>query len=423
MTTEPTSRSIYIWNLLGNLAAAGVSVLYLMLVSRVLTAEQADVFSLAYAVGNMWVVLGLFQVRNYQGTDVRQMHRFSSYALARLLTTSFMLLTLYPYLLVYQQTHYFDIYLYVILYRACDVWSDLFQGLFQQKGRLDLAGKGMVGRYLGSVLLFALALVIFKNLALALLLLFIFNFLVVWVYDWQRAKALLETKVTPFFSLAQGRDALRILQASFPLFVSGFILVDIFNAPRRAFALGVAEGSFPPGIQRDYSVLFMPVFFMSLCILVVRPLMTQLAQHWVARENQQFNQIVRRLVGLVLLGGAAVTVLAYSLGAPILGWLFGLDLLSYRGTLAIFVFSGGLYALAIILENILTIFRRQKHLLLIYLLMLLTSKSLTPYLVVRYQLLGAAWSFCAVMLVFVMGSACVYVLSKKIEEKHRRELS
>ena len=73
----PDAKTIYFWNLLGNLAASGVSVLYLLIVTRLTAASVADQFSLVWSIGTLWVVIGLFQVRNYHGTDVRQKHSFT----------------------------------------------------------------------------------------------------------------------------------------------------------------------------------------------------------------------------------------------------------------------------------------------------------------------------------------------------------
>ena len=60
MNNTPSQKSIYIWNLLGNLAAAAVSVLYLLIVSRMQTSEVADQFSLATSIGNLWIIIGQF---------------------------------------------------------------------------------------------------------------------------------------------------------------------------------------------------------------------------------------------------------------------------------------------------------------------------------------------------------------------------
>ena len=133
----PDAKTIYFWNLLGNLAASGVSVLYLLIVTRLTSASLADQFSLVWSIGTLWVVIGLFQVRNYHGTDVRQKHSFRAYFQARILTILAMIVTLLPYLKIIGGNRYTSSVILMaflmILYRAWDSVSDLFQGLFQQQ--------------------------------------------------------------------------------------------------------------------------------------------------------------------------------------------------------------------------------------------------------------------------------------------------
>ncbi len=57
-----------------------------LIVTRLTSASIADQFSLVWSIGTLWVVIGLFQVRNYHGTDVRQNHSFIAYFQARILT-------------------------------------------------------------------------------------------------------------------------------------------------------------------------------------------------------------------------------------------------------------------------------------------------------------------------------------------------
>ena len=72
--------------------------MYLIIVSRYTSASDADNFSLAYAIGNLWVVIGIFQVRNYQATDLKETYSYLEYWLTRVITVCLMLVTLFPYL-------------------------------------------------------------------------------------------------------------------------------------------------------------------------------------------------------------------------------------------------------------------------------------------------------------------------------------
>lgn len=179
MNNTPSQKSIYIWNLLGNLAAAAVSVCFLIIVSRFQNPTIADQYSLAISVGNLWVIIGLFQVRNFQATDIVNKFSFKNYYIARIISTILMWITLYPYLVFvhYDLSSSFVIGLTILIlaYRTCDVWSDLYQGLFQQKSRLDIAGKSMFLRYLISVIILFVSLMIQKDLLVGFLLVVLFN--------------------------------------------------------------------------------------------------------------------------------------------------------------------------------------------------------------------------------------------------------
>ena len=60
MNNTPSQKSIYIWNLLGNLAAAAVSVCFLIIVSRFQNPTIADQYSLAISVGNLIFLFIIF---------------------------------------------------------------------------------------------------------------------------------------------------------------------------------------------------------------------------------------------------------------------------------------------------------------------------------------------------------------------------
>ena len=77
-----------------------------------------------------------------------------------------------------------------------------------------------------------------------------------------------------------------------------FLLAYIFNEPRIAIDSEIRLGHFIAGTQRDFNILFMPVFFMSLFILILRPLTTQLAILWKNKELKNLMPSLRRCLSL-----------------------------------------------------------------------------------------------------------------------------
>ena len=413
--TNPSAKEIYFWNLLGNLAASGVSVLYLLIVTRLTSAKVADQFSLANSIGTLWIVIGLFQVRNYQGTDVNQKHSFIGYFQTRLITILAMLVTLYPYLYIVGEGRYsFETILLtflMILYRMWDAVSDLFQGLFQQRERMDIAGKTMFYRYSTSVVVLFLSILLSKSVIVGLFSLVVWNGLVIIFYETSFLKYFETIQWKELFSSNYKKDIKDIFLACWPLFVNGFILLYILNEPKIIIEKGLNQGVLQTGMQRDFNILFMPVFFMSLIILMVRPLITQMAILWNREKYAEFSQIVKKLLFYLFIGGIAVTIVAYFIGTPILSLVFGVALSQYTLPFVILIFAGVLYALAIVFENILTIIRKQHLLVGLYIVLLVITKLVTEPFIYQKGMLGATISFFIVMFTYVIGNGLVYLFA------------
>ena len=63
---KASQKEVFAWNILGSLASAAMSTLLLLSVARLLDSYNADVFSIAYAVGNLLITVATFQVRDFQ---------------------------------------------------------------------------------------------------------------------------------------------------------------------------------------------------------------------------------------------------------------------------------------------------------------------------------------------------------------------
>ncbi|MBP2622492.1 lipopolysaccharide biosynthesis protein [Streptococcus oricebi] len=412
-----SKKKIYFWNLMGNLSAAGVSVLYLMIVSRLTVANEADKFSLSYSIGNLWVIIGMFQVRNYQGTDVQNSHTFASYFLARFISTTVMLVTILPYLQFsgynFSDLEPIKVAILLILYRTCDAWSDLFQGQFQKHERLDIAGRSMTIRYALSTVILLFALLLTHSLSWSVFAVFIFNLIFVFSYDFSQSLLFEKIIWSELWKNENVKGSLAILKICLPLFINGFIVNLIFNEAKQAIESGLQNGILQEGMQRNYNILFMPAFFMSLCILIIRPLITDMAKLWSRKEYQKFDAINRKIHFSLLTGGLLISIISYLIGTPILSLIFGVDLHAEQFTLALLVFAGVLYSVALVLENVVTIFRMQKYLLFVYIAVYILAKAITYPLVAGLGLLGAALSFFIAMLFYAIGNTAVYLVLRK----------
>ena len=72
---QPSEKEIYIWNITGSMANAMFSVIALMFVTRVLSNDKTDIFSIAWSISQLMATIGTYQIRTLQATDVKE--RFS----------------------------------------------------------------------------------------------------------------------------------------------------------------------------------------------------------------------------------------------------------------------------------------------------------------------------------------------------------
>ena len=417
MKNNVSEKNILLWNLLGNLAAAAISVIYLIIISRYSDSYTADKFSLSYSIGNLWVIIGLFQVRNYQSTDIVNKHSFTSYALARIISILLMLLTIVPYLLFagYRIDDYLTmtVAIALILYRSCDAASDLFQGLYQKHERLDIAGKSMTLRYFVSVIVTWIGVAILHSLTIAVFLLFVINLFFVYILDYLNSRKFEQIQWESLFSTKNFKDSLSILKICAPLFINGFLINLIFNEPKMAIEYGTINNYLTDGMQRDYNILFMPAFFMSLCILIIRPYITKLAIFWEKKNFEKFDKLCKLIILTILIGGISISVLAYLIGTPILSIVFSVSLTKFQLELFVLVLAGVFYSLALVIENLITIFRLHKYLVFVYIFIFIISKIITRPFVLNMGILGAAISFLLLMLVYVLCNGLMYIILRR----------
>lgn len=403
-------KTIFIWNLLGSISSAAISIFLLLLVTRLLTELEADIFSFAYAVANLFVIIASFQVRDYQATDVSKKFSFSQYLATRLITITIMLLLALSYIFLSKYEFQKSVCIFLIcLYRGSDALSDVFQGLFQQNARLDIAGKSLFLRNSIVILTFGFGLFITNNLLLSLIYLVISSYLFVFFFD--------VTNLFQFTRIIKEEINLKaiknILLECLPLFINAFLLVTIYNQPKYALNTFFDRGVIGTGVQRDFNILFMPVFSMNILLILFRPMITQLAIYRRAGDYNQFKQYQKRIIKMVV--GLAVLVLVGGivLGIPALNILYGTNLNKYWLSFIITMLGGIASTFATICDNMLTVLRKQKYLVISFAISCLLSILISNPLVEYYGILGAAIAFVSSMWTWFLISLVIYLKLQK----------
>ena len=344
-TSAEQLRKNYFWNTLGSLMNAASTVLMLMVVTRTMGAAAGGVFSLAYAVAQQLMVIGHFEIRTYQVTDTEEVFSFGVYLAARIITTVLMIAGIAIFTLQSQGLSYEGLlYALIASLRLFDVVEDVFHGMFQQHGRLDIAGRAFFYRVLATVVGFAVGVLLTKNLLVGAAVSFVASLVVMVALVVPPTKKMASLK--PTFDFTQ---ITKLLVTTAPLFAGSFLLTYVVGAPR--YALG--------GLSNQ-ELLAMPAMVINLLSnFVFKPLLTQMAEYWNNQQDKQFVGLILKGFAVVALATVVSMALAWPLGAPVLGLLYGLDFEPYKLELLMLLFGGLLNALTVILYYAVVTMRKQ----------------------------------------------------------------
>ena len=418
LNQNPSQRSIYIWNITGSIANALLSIVALMIVTRFLDDRQADIFSIAWSISLLMATVGTFQIRMYQATDVKGVFCFRQYHLFRIITVCVMMVSSYIYILMRGYTGKKALVVMVIcLFRAVDSMADVYEGWFQQKERLDLAGKALTYRIIVAVIGFGIGLALTKDLLFSCLIL-VASYMICYVLfnlRYYKAVDAFRSNVTEGL---KGAWIVKMVMEGFPLFINAFLIASIMNAPKMVLDTVIEQGMLEQGVQTAFNIIFMPASFLNLAYIVFRPLITKMAVMWNVGEEKEFLKILIKVeialvgIGIVILAGSAL------IGIPALSFVYAVELAEYKRELLVVIIGGCIYTFAAVLDNALVVIRMQYVLVLSYVVTYLYIKIAAKVMIGSWGVLGGAISYATAMGVFfvvtaVMFAVCFYHVYRK----------
>lgn len=417
ITEKPSEKEIYIWNILGSLANAGLSVIILMVVTRTLDNQKADIFSIAWAISQLMATIGCYQIRVLQATDVEEKFTFRQYFEFRIVTIVAMMICSCIYVYIKHYTAYKAIIIIIICgYRVVDSFADVFEGWFQQKERLDLAGRALFIRVIIAIVGGGICLVGMHDLlALSLMLVFIYvvGLLLYDIRYYNKLKVLEKQKENQNNKWLQG-----LLVAGTPLFVNAYLLMDIMNTPKIVIDNAITTGNLQNGAQTIFNILFMPASVLTLAYIVFRPLLTKMAIEWTMGRIKNFLKIIGSIMccllgmSILIIGGSAL------LGIPVLSVLYAIDLTMYKRELLMIILGGCFCTFSYVLDNALVVIRKQYLLVCAYVVSWVYVKIFAHTFVDKWGIMGAAIVYTTSMILFFATTLLIFVICLKKEKNH-----
>ncbi len=376
----------FVWNSVGAGVWAAVFPVVTMVSTQLIGAEQAGMVSMAFVVALLLMFFGNFGVRTYQISDLTMEYSFKDYQANRWATCIAMLLVGWLWCVIRGYAdEMFHITMAVILYRFVDALADVYEGRLQQVDKLYLAGISQTLRSAMALAVFVILLFVMRNPVIACYGMAIAAAATFVVVTWPLT--LMEAPPSHPFSM---RKSQQLLKVCVPLFVAIFLFNAIENMPK--FCM---EGMLPYDNQLYYNAIYFPAQMILIAAqLVYKPLLLRMAGVWQdAKKRGKFDLILVGIIAIIaVITGIACAVMAWA-GIPILNFLYGIDFAPFRGLLFLMLITGGITAAIDFLYQVVTIMRRQKDVMVLYLVTFGFSLFI-PFLLIRYaELEGAVLSY------------------------------
>jgi len=402
-----------IWNLFGSTAVAFASMLLTYLTIRIIGENKGGVFAIALTLAQMFVHISYFEMRTYQITDAKNEFAFADYHRLKVFVSLAMIFITTVYILLNGYSLEKSIIIMLIsFYRLIDAYADVYESQFHKKDRLDISGKSMTFRTLLSVAIYFVVLIMTKNLVLSIIIAIIGAIAGLYIFCIRVYK---KTN-SEFISKAEVKKEriFKLFKSCFPLFVGVFLWAYILSASRIAI-----DNNMSSEFQSYFQVLFMPVSVINLLAgFIVRPLLSKLTLYYSEKRFKDFYMIIFKITALISAFTIISMVLAYLIGVWILGILVNCDLSMYRGVFTFLIMSGGINALVFIFYYVLTIFRRQRYIMISYICSAIIAVFLSDIFVKKMGINGGALSYFVVVMILAVLFVFGIVYSNRKEREN-----
>ena len=390
-----TSRD-FIWNTAGFAAWGMVFPLLTIVVTQLVGVERAGMFSMAFVVAILLYILGTYGMRTYQVSDLDEYHSFNDYQASRFITCAAMMIVGILFAVVHNyEGEMFVMAIAICAYKAIDALGEVYEGRLQQVDKLYLAGISLTLRSAAAFIVFSLVLVITGNLgtaaigmAIASLATYAFVTLPLTLFETQKSMSL------------NVRSVQYLLRECAPVFAALFLYALVDNLPKF-----MIEGFLNYDSQLYFNALYFPAMAVLLIVgFIYKPLLVRMSNLWAdSQKHRQFDMLIIAIFVVIAVVTLIMALIMRWIGIPLMSILYGVDFEPFRRMCYIMIAAGGMTACIDFVYQVITILRRQRVVLGLYVVTFVLSLLILFVLITSVGLEGAVIGYLVVMaILFVL---------------------
>lgn len=344
-----------LWNTIGNIIYLGCQWLLSVVVVRVSGSyADAGILTLAISITNIFATLALFNVRNYQVSDISERYTQSDYISHRILTcfAAVILCLVFTAVGGYNLEAALSIIAYMLM-RTVEAFADVFHGILQKQWRLDVVGKSCIFRGIALVVGFTASYKLLGQLPIALFIMAAATGVVFVSYDLRVTRKFV--KLSCQFERSNlinlSKDCLPVL--GYGLLINSIVLLVRFFIERY-------HGEEMLGYYGSVSTIAVIVQAAANFILI--PLNGIISDYYAQGKQQEILKLSGKVILLLAVITGVALAGAAAFGNTALVLLFGKTIEPYTWLLIPTIFASCLTGLVWFLGMILIIMRKMRTL-------------------------------------------------------------
>lgn len=401
-------RKNFIWNILGTGINAFNSLFFMIIVTRINGVNDAGIFTLAFSTACIIYVVGIYAGRIYQVTEQDKSISDKDYIINRIITTILMLVMVVTFILFRKYRLYKSIiFILLTIYKGLEAFSEVLYGILQKNEKLDVVGKSLFFKSIFGIIMFIIVDLTTKNMILSIVSVLCVSIIVLIIYDLKHTNQYIDYKIK-----ANKDSIIKIFKSGFFTFAIAFLGIYILNAPKYAIDTYLEEN-----YQTIFGIIVMPATVIGLMAqFLIHPFLNQIVEMYENKKLKDLKMLSLKLVFTIIAFGMICSLLAYCLGTQVLGFIYGLDLSSYRIDLLIIIIAATLYTIGIIYSSILTSIRETFSQFIIYIIVSILALILSSFATKRWAIDGAVVAYLVIMTIQFLS----YTVYTNIKIRDRR---
>lgn len=410
MEKNKLMKKNFIWNMVGGTVYPFISLVLLIIVTRINGENDAGIFTYAFTLTLLFAYVSQYFGRTYQVTDINKNITNKDFLISRYITCIIsVIMTIILIFINSYDMYKITIIVLLTIWKTIESIIEVFFGMLHKNNELYKVGESLFLRTVIIIAVFFIIDKITKNLIYSTLSLSISVIFVFLIYDLKNLKKL--SLKNEHYSV---ENIKRIIKTGFLPFAINVLSYYYINSTKLSL-----EGILSNDIQAIFGILIMPTTVMLLFNqYIIAPLLTKIRELINENKYLELRRLTTKLILLVLFLGIITTILGVLIGLPVMELMYGVNLKEYTMCFGIILVGAIFYSLSYLLSNILVSIRKNFAQFIIYLIFSIISFFIAP-IIVSKGISNASILYAIQMFVLIVTIIIIiyYYFEKEIKRK------